>query len=115
MNRRQFLRAAAGFPVVLASRRSLSAAEYDLVTLGGRVIDPSQHMDRIADVAIRGGRIAAIRNQISPSAAADTIDARGMIVMPGLIDIHLHARDAALPPSAQRRDSTKTDMDRSSS
>jgi dihydroorotase len=99
MNRRQILRAAAGFPAVLASRRCLSAAEYDLAILGGRLIDPSQRIDRIADVAIRRGRIAAIRNHISPSAAAETIDARGKIVTPGLIDIHLHARDAALPPS----------------
>jgi dihydroorotase len=99
MNRRQLLRAAAGFPAVLASRGSLSAAEYDLAILGGRVIDPSQQMDRLADVAIRGGRIAAIRRQISPSTAVETIDARGKIVTPGLIDIHLHARDAALPPS----------------
>jgi dihydroorotase len=95
MNRRQLLQAAA----VLASRRCLSAAEYDLAILGGRVIDPSQHMDRIADIAIRGGGIAAIRRRISPSTAMETIDAHGKIVTPGLIDIHLHARDAALPPS----------------
>jgi len=95
MNRRKFLRVAA----VLAWRGSLAAAEYDLVILGGRVIDPSQRMDRMADVAIRNGKIAAIRGQISSSAAAETIDARGKLVVPGLIDIHLHARDAALPPS----------------
>ena len=99
MNRRQFLRAAAGFAAIFASRRPLSAAGYDLVIAGGRVIDPSQRVDRIADIAIRAGRIAAIRRRISPSDTAQTIDARGRIVTPGLIDIHLHARDAALPPS----------------
>jgi dihydroorotase len=99
MNRRHILRVAAGFPALLASRRCLSAtAEYDLIILGGRVIDPSQHTDRMADIAIRGGRIAAIRRQISPGTAVETLDARGKIVTPGLIDIHLHARDAALPP-----------------
>ncbi len=99
VNRRQLLRAAAGLPVVLASRGSLFAAEYDLAILGGRIIDPSQRIDRMADLAIRNGKIAAIRRQIAPSAARETIDARGKLVVPGLIDIHLHARDAALPPS----------------
>ncbi len=94
IKRRKFLRAAA----VLASRCSLAAAQYDLVIFGGRVIDPSQQMDRMADLAIRNGKIAAIR-KISPSAAAESIDATGKLIVPGLIDIHLHARDAALPPS----------------
>src|SRR5204863_1529185 len=69
-----------------------------LVIRGGRVIDPSQRLDRRADVAIRGGKIAAVRREIPASAAADSIDARGRLVVPGLIDIHLHARDAELPP-----------------
>ena len=78
---------------------SLLAADYDLVIRGGRVIDPAQRLDRRADVAIRGGRIAAVRPDIPAPAAAASIDARGALVVPGLIDIHLHARDAALPPS----------------
>ncbi len=100
MQRRQFLyTAAAAFPAVLASRRGLSAAEFDLVIRGGRVIDPSQKIDRMADVAVRAGKIAAVRPEISSSAAAETIDAQGKIVVPGLIDIHLHQGDPKLPPS----------------
>ncbi len=65
---------------------------------GGRVIDPSQRLSAQADVAIRDGKIAAVRSGIPASAGLDSIDARGKLVVPGLIDIHLHARDAELPP-----------------
>jgi dihydroorotase len=82
----------------LAAPRRLLAADYDLVIRGGRVIDPAQRIDRRLDVAIRDGRIAAIRREIAATAGAETIDARGKIVVPGLIDVHLHARDAELPP-----------------
>lgn len=100
MNRRQFLRTgAACASAALAWRRPASAAEYDLLIRGGRVIDPAQGLDRALDVAIAGGRIAALRRNIPASAAARTIDARGMLVTPGLIDVHLHARDAELPPA----------------
>ena len=100
MNRRRALRAVAtGVAAALAAPRAAWAAEYDLVIRGGRVIDPAQRIDRTADVAIRDGRIAAMRRDIPASSAAESIDARGRIVVPGLIDVHLHARDAALPPS----------------
>jgi dihydroorotase len=76
----------------------MRAAEYDLVIRNGRVIDPAQKIDRLADVAIRAGRIASIRPNIPAEAAADSLDAKGKLVVPGLIDIHLHARDATLLP-----------------
>jgi dihydroorotase len=98
MDRRQFLRAAAG-PIALAGRYVLSAPQYDIVIQGGRVIDPAQQMDRTADVAVRGGKIAAIRAQIPSSAASESIDARGKLVVPGLIDLHVHVADPKLGPA----------------
>ena len=100
MNRRQALHSVmAAAAAAAVAPEALLAAEYDLLVRGGRVIDPAQRTDRVADVAIQGGRIAAVRPGISPADATAVIDARGMLVVPGLIDIHLHARDAALPPS----------------
>jgi dihydroorotase len=98
MRRRRFLLSAAAVPALLGMRKNLLAADYDLVVRGGRVIDPSQRLDRVADVAVRAGKIAAIQRDI-PGLAAESIDARGKVVVPGLIDIHVHARDAELPPA----------------
>lgn len=95
MTRRTIL---AGFPALLTLPGSLRAAEYDLVIRGGRVIDPAQKIDRIADVGIRAGRIALIAPNIPADAAAKAIDAKDQLVVPGLIDIHVHARDATLLP-----------------
>jgi dihydroorotase len=99
LNRRDLLRAAAGVPALLGAPGLLLGAEYDLVIRGGRVVDPLQRMDKMADVGIRAGRIAAIKNAIPASAGTSAIDAKGLLVVPGLIDVHLHARDAALPPA----------------
>jgi dihydroorotase len=91
MNRRQFLCAsAASFACV----GNVSAAVYDLVIKGGRVIDPSVGLDAVRDVAIVAGKIAAVEADIRGD-AADTIDARGKIVAPGLIDVHTHAARVA--------------------
>ena len=59
----------------------------DLVLKGGRVIDPSQGMDRVTDIAFAGGKVAAIGDGLSGS---DTRDVTGKIVSPGLIDLHTH-------------------------
>ena len=99
MLRRQFLRAGAIAPVVLARPPRSFAAEFDLVIKGGRVLDAAERMDRVADVAIRGGKIAAIRPNIASSSAGELIEAGGKLVTPGLIDIHVHAADPALPPA----------------
>jgi dihydroorotase len=90
MNRRQILRAAAAGAAMVTRMRNARAATYDLLINGGRVIDPSVGLDGVRDVAIVGGRIVAIEADIVGD-AADTIDARGKVVAPGLIDIHTHA------------------------
>ena len=100
-SRRRFL-AVAGAASLGAFARlpELRAAEYDLLIKGGRVIDPSRNVDRVADVAVTGGRIAAVRPNIPPTSAASVIEAESRLVVPGLIDIHTHAvrekDDAAL-------------------
>src|SRR5580765_3698858 len=91
MNRRQFVYAAAAGSVSLSRTASLLAADqYDIIVKGGRVIDPSLRIDGIRDVAIAGGRIAAVEANLAGTAAT-TLDARGKLVVPGLIDIHTHA------------------------
>jgi len=64
---------------------------YDRVILGGTVVDPSQQLHAVRDVAIQDGRIAAVEETISPDAARETIDAKGKVVTPGLVDLHVHA------------------------
>ncbi len=93
MLRREFL-ATAGAALAAAQ----SPAAYDLVISGGRVIDPSRQMDQIADVAIGGGRIAAVGPNLVPRGAR-VFDAKGKIVTPGLIDMHGHVFDPVIPTS----------------
>jgi dihydroorotase len=99
ITRRQFVSAAAG-AAVCARVPKARAAGYDLIVKGGRVIDPSVGLDAVRDVAIAAGKIAAVEPNITSETAA-TIDARGKIVTPGLIDIHTHAaRSKEGPPLA---------------
>ena len=90
LNRRRLLAASTAAAAILVHSRGASAAAYDLVIKGGRVIDPSLGLDAIRDVAISGGKITSVEASITGD-ATDTIDARGKIVAPGLIDIHTHA------------------------
>ncbi len=95
LNRRQFLSAAAGAGAAMFARGPRAfAASYDLIIKGGRVIDPSVRLDATRDVAISGGRIVAVEATIAGD-AADTLDARGKLVVPGLLDIHTHAGRSA--------------------
>ncbi|MBM4187738.1 MAG: amidohydrolase family protein [Gemmatimonadetes bacterium] len=66
-----------------------SPAPLDLAINGGRVIDPASDLDGIRHLGIRDGRIALVSEQ--PLAAADTIDATGLVVAPGFVDLHSHS------------------------
>ena len=81
-----------------------------LVIRGGHVIDPRNNINGVMDVAISGGRVAAVGANVQAPAGARVIDAKGLYVVPGLIDIHAHvfygtekdsylsAGDSAVPP-----------------
>ena len=91
MNRRQFVYTAAGAATLSVIRKcSQLAVEIRFDRQGWAVIDPSRKLNAIRDVAIAQGRIAAVKANIAGE-AAETIDARGKFVVPGLIDIHTHA------------------------
>jgi dihydroorotase len=99
MNRRQFVCRAATAAATFTRVTGVfaAAANFDLIIKGGRVIDPSLRLDAIRDVAIAGDRIAAVEASIT-AATAETMDARGKLVVPGLIDIHTHAARSAGGP-----------------
>src|ERR1700680_2529833 len=103
LNRRQFLTTAAAGAAMLARGPRAFAAKYDLIIKGGRVIDPSVRLDAIRDVAISGGRIVAVESAIVGD-TADTIDARGKLVVPGLLDIHTHTARSAEGPGLVLQD-----------
>ncbi len=70
---------------------------YDLLLKGGHVIDPASRLDSILDVAVRDGRIATIARGIPASRAEKTVDAKGLYVTPGLIDLHVHVAQGGAP------------------
>jgi len=76
---------------VALSPSAVTAQEYDLVILNGRVMDPETMFDAVRNVGITDGRIAVItKAQIR---GRETIDATGLVVAPGFIDTHFHALD----------------------
>ncbi|MHB1205707.1 MAG: amidohydrolase family protein [Rhodospirillaceae bacterium] len=89
MNRRRFLGTAAAFAAA-ARVSGVRAAAYDLVIKGGHVIDPASGINAVRDVAIAGGKIAAVAAKID-AGGAQTVDAAGKYVIPGMIDLHSHA------------------------
>jgi dihydroorotase len=66
------------------------AADYDLLLRGGHVVDGKNKLNAVRDVAIKDGKIAAVAEKIDPARATRTVDASGLYVAPGLVDIHTH-------------------------
>jgi dihydroorotase len=88
LSRRAFISGAAAIGV-RAATAGAQARTYDLIIRGGRVIDPASRVDAVRDIAIAGGRIAAVAANVAGD-APDALDARGKLVVPGLLDIHTH-------------------------
>jgi dihydroorotase len=63
---------------------------YNLILRGGRVIDPSQKLDAVTDIAFSAGKVARIGPELKGNADTDIRDVSGAIVAPGLIDLHTH-------------------------
>ena len=63
---------------------------FDTVLTGGRIIDPAQGIDKVADLAIKDGKIAEIGEGLA-SRTADVVDTTGLLVIPGMVDLHCHA------------------------
>ena len=84
------------------------AADYDLVILNGRVMDPETRLDAVRNVGVKDGKIAVItKDNIK---GAETINAKGHVVSPGFIDTHFHAIDP-LGEKLALRDGVTTAMD----
>ncbi len=74
----------------------------DLLLKGGNVVDPANGVEGICDLGIRDGKIAEVSEGIAGERAARVIDVSGMLVTPGLLDIHVHAYDSRLHPAPDK-------------
>src|SRR6059058_3772148 len=81
-----------GAAVLAARGTGAQGEQYDLVLMGGRVLDPETGLDAKRNVGIRDGRIAAVT--VEPLAARETLAVAGLVVAPGFIDLHAHGQDS---------------------
>ena len=89
---------------------SAQPANYDLLLKGGHVIDPKNRIDKVTDVAVSGGKIAKVADNIAPASAKKVIDLKGLYVTPGLIDMHTHLFPRlVLPPGAPPSEGVEPD------
>jgi dihydroorotase len=80
-----------GLSLLVASMIDVSAQQkYDLLLKGGYVIDPRNRLSAVRDVAIANGKVAAVAANIASAEAFKVVDASGLIITPGLVDIHVH-------------------------
>jgi N-acyl-D-aspartate/D-glutamate deacylase len=93
--RRSFMRrgslAVVAAGVLASTAACTKSAVFDLVIRNGRVIDPDSSLDAVRSIGIRGGKIAAV--SVSALQGTQVIDAEGLVVAPGFIDLHVHGQD----------------------
>ncbi len=82
---------------ILPGVSAQTSIPYDLLLKGGRVIDPKNNIDGNADVAVAEGKIAAVAPDLNPADAARVVDVSGLVITPGLIDIHVHVYHTRAP------------------
>ena len=63
---------------------------YDLLIQGGKVVDPKNNLNEVMDVAVKNGKIIKVARQLNPQQARQVVNATGLLVCPGLIDLHGH-------------------------
>jgi dihydroorotase len=80
----------AALSLFVATAAFAQAPSYDLLLQGGHVLDAKNHIDAVMDVAIKDGKVAKVAPHIPSADALRTVDAQGLYVTPGLIDIHVH-------------------------
>ncbi len=76
---------------------NLQAQEFDLLIYGGKVIDPKNKLNEELDVAIKDGKILRVGKNLNRNSASKTIDAAGLFITPGIIDIHTHVYHGTKP------------------
>src|SRR5215471_12930858 len=82
---------------VLRANPQAETRRYVLLLKGGHVIDPANRLDGVMDVAVAGGKIAAVESGIAGSQAGKVVDVSGLYLTPGLIDIHFHVGHGGAP------------------
>lgn len=75
---------------LMAALLSAKAQSYDIVIKAGHVIDPKNNIDAVMDVALKDGKVAQLAANIDGSQAKQVVDAKGLYVIPGIIDLHAH-------------------------
>ena len=69
-------------------------AKFELLIRNGFVVDPANHRLGRADIALAGGRVTAVEDELNPDHAHEVFDAAGKLVLPGLVDSHVHLAPA---------------------